>query len=230
MFVLMAAGLVGVSPLLTTLPSSAQFTKQGNAYQLRMKFSKGQVLRYNSAITVAAGPQGGAPQKLPFTMRIVDVKGDVATVKVSMTPPGATKPQESEMKMNTRGRLISGPQGVNQMVGAQFPDKPVRVGESWNQKTQAPGPMGNMTINSTNTLRAVRSAGGRQVADVAVRLSGNAGGMRLTGSGTLTYNMADGHMMNATMNQDITITPPKNAQNPNPKPQTMKVRVTITRA
>lgn len=222
--------MVGGAGLIATTNAGAQVTKVGDAYQFRMKYTKGQVTRYQMTTkTELPAGVGGAQQTkpmamnmvVPVTMTVVSVTGNKATIKqdmgaVTMNGQAMSKPQTQQLTMDDRGQVVgkvSGAgagMGMEQMSGA-LPDKPLKVGQSYttnktvNQMTQ------NIQMKATSTFVGIKNVGGKQVAEMAIKFTGT-GTATMNGTGTSYYNVADGSLNSMSMTTNMSMTIPNQPQ------------------
>lgn len=238
--VLLGAGLVIGAPVLIAQEASAQIRKQGNGYLMRINWQKGKVYNFNvktSFTMPGPGATGSRSQPQPMSMsstaalRVTGVRNGVADVEVTTTSPAMSgtqsTPQKATVKMNNRG-VVQG-QGTTSVV-ASLPEKPVAVGGTWTSTVTSPSPMGGRaTVNSRNTLKAVRQAGSRQIAEITTTGTVKGGGMSGTTRGTFTIDMADGMVVSYRVTTNMSVTMPAgNASGQQAaKPQTMNIPMTI---
>lgn len=164
--------------------------------------------------TVSVRPDGAAVLR----NRITDValSGGFITPAIGRQTAQGLEGMSVELTQDPRGVVLSrgevtgaSPQmrpmvaGITQsmeQLGVQFPENPVRVGESWTQQrsTHVPlGPLGNldMNVNTTYTLRSVRRVRGVRQADIGVVTTVTMDrpfvvrGVSITGSGSGTGAM-----------------------------------------
>lgn len=213
------AGIAGAAP-----QASAQVTRQGNGYIFRYAFTKGMTISYNIDIrTNAPGMPQPMAMGMPVRMNVTDVKGEVATVRMSIGPmtmngkaQGQGKAQTQTVQVNRRGQPVGGPAGG---FAGTFPQGPIRVGQSWNSALpMSAAGMGNMT--ATYKLVGIRNQGGRQVAEISVSVAG-----QMKGSGSMFVNMADGQLQRSTLSMTMTMP----AQKQGAAPQSMRMSMTMTR-
>jgi hypothetical protein len=189
-----AMAVVGAS-LLLTASADAQVTKSGAGYLLRVKYSKGQTLKYRSVNTVTSAQGGGQPMKieLPMVMKIRDVTRGLAKATITTGPPmlgknpmGQAQTVTVELSTTNAPKSKGGP-GI---AGAQFPQKPVKVGQTWTMAAPIADTTG-MTgdIKAIYKFQGLKSVNGKNMAIVTYSLSGG-----VTGSGTLQLLAADGTM------------------------------------
>jgi hypothetical protein len=192
---------LALSTLAFAALGSAQVSKSGDGYTLRMKFTKGQKISYETTTTVdMAGMQ---PMKMPMTMTVTDVKDGIYTVKYSVGAIGGQKPQDITLKMNSQGKLVEGNAAGQALTGAgnvQLPTKPVKVGESWSSTAETPVMGSKMKVNSTYTFKGIKKVGGKDVAEIAIKMTSSGGAVGVTGTGTMTLMVSDGSLHGSTMN------------------------------
>lgn len=179
-----------------------QVVKSGDGYTLRMKYTKGQKISYETTTTVdMAGMQ---PIKAPLTMTVTDVKNGIYTLKYSVGSMMGSKPQDVTLKINSQGKIVEGSAAGQAMTGlgsAQLPTKAIKIGESWKQETETPVMGSTMKMNSTYTFKGFKTVGGKQVAEIAIKMtSAGSGGVGMTGTGTMTLLASDGTLHGSTMN------------------------------
>ena len=180
--------------------ANAQVTKQGAGYLFRIKYVKGQVMKYNMAIS-GKNPGAAANAKpmvmnMPMSMKVVDVKNGVATIESSVTAPGSKTPQVQTMKMDNRGNVVGGAPGAGSMTaGTNLPQNPVPVGGSWTAKAAMAA---GMNANATYKFKSIKNVGGKNVAVIDVSMNA-AGQMRAAGNGTMYMSMADCSLVSMSM-------------------------------
>ena len=103
-----------------------------------------------------------------MTIKVVNVAKGVATLKVTVGPitnnGHQVKPADTaEAKIDSMGRSVAGPAVM--MMGGTYPEKPVKVGETWTSTF----PMGQLGGNATAKfiLRGLKTMKGRKVAGLA---------------------------------------------------------------
>ncbi len=218
--IIFAAALMGATG------AHAQITKSGPGYLFRVKWVKGQVLKYNFVMSGAMMPKG---QSFVNTMTVKDVKNGIATVesKVILPQSGSsrnTKPTVTTIKLDNRGKIIGESSGqLNGAVTPTFPQGPVKVGQSWNGEISlAQG----MKVNAVYTLTGVKSINGKLIAEVGQRISGSMGQMgTISGTGKVEFYAADGSMRsgNVLMNLLMKGSPDSKEK---PKPMTFTTKIT----
>lgn len=184
--------------------AQAQVTKSGSGYLIRMKFTKGSIMRYTSNTTVRFS---GTPKPItvsgPMIVQVTNVQGDVGTLHTTVGPmkmsTGGSQPaQTTDIKENSRGKLMSGA-GAAQM-NVVLPEKPVAPGATWTSSTPLPGGMG--TVNAKYKFVGVKSMGGKQVAQISVTMTG-AGKTAVSGNGAVYLLASDGSMFATTTNMKM---------------------------
>ncbi len=179
---------------IVSMPGSAQITKQGTGYVFRYGFKKGATYKYSAKIT---NQMGASPvvQKLTYSMKVVKVEKDVASLEYVYTMPGAdpkTKPQPQTVKMNRMGKVSMGDTAM-QAAMSEFPAKAVKINETWKSKGggfATPGGTGSAEV--TYRLISVKKMGKRQVAEIRMFVIFNAGAVKGKANGTQWLDMADG--------------------------------------
>lgn len=197
--------------VLLSTGAGAQITKVGQGYQFRMKFVKGQSLKYliNSEVMLVAAPGGSKPTPMkitiPTTQTVMEVKNKIATILFSTGPvqmngqPFGNQGAETQtVQMDSRGKAVGGtklPQGLN----TELPAKPIRVGETWTSTVPFAGPMGGGgggQLKSTYKFLGLKNVAGKQVAELAVSAASTGIGGP-SGSGKMFLIAADGSMFKA---------------------------------
>ena len=221
---LLVASLLGVAAI-----GSAQVTKVGAGYDLKVKHVAGQKIGYTTNIAITFPPAmakqvPGGNQKIAarLAQRTLSVANGVATIEMTSTggPGGNAKPQT--VKMNNRGKIVGG-------VGQQFsflsgyPAKPLKVGETWRAQSALPGLPGGQKADVVYTFRGVKAVGGKQVAQIDYTVASK-GQMSVTGRGTTYLTASDGQILSSTLNGAIAV------PGPGGKPMQIKMTVTMKRA
>lgn len=215
----------------------AQVTRQGDGYLLRVKFTKGQTIRYTIANSISTSAQGNStPQamSIPLSIRVMSVAGNVATLEASVGPMGGqSQPQRQTMRMDTRGKVVGGPaEGIQSLTGVAMPQGPVRIGQSWKDTVQVPSPLGPISSTTTYTFRGIKSVGGRSVAELDITMTGKGSSLGLTGSGKVQILVSDGTLQGLNMTQRATLSgaigQAPNSRQP-ARPMTFNTTVRVTR-
>ncbi len=216
----LAIGLVAVASL-----SQAQVSKSGNGYLFRMKYTKGSTLSYAVASTVSGLGANGQPIKvnLPMVWKVANVANGIATIDtlvgpVTMGGSQMGQAEKNRIQIDSKGKL-TGQAGTGQQVTPTFPDKPVRIGQSWTAAAPVELPMqGQQKVTATYTFKGIRTVAGKQVAELAVKTTGQA-----TGSGTMYLLASDGSLFRSSLVLNLKMQSAGNA------PTTYKVTANITR-
>lgn len=185
--ILAAATLAALAP--------AQVTKSGAGYLLRVKYSPGQVIKLNSTnkiINATGQVHEDMVVGLPVVMRIISVDGPIAQARMTVGPAmmngnAIVRGQTVVMRLNNRNQA-SGAKSAGASVGATLPEKPVKVGQTW----QAMAPISTGTgmvqkVDATYTFVGVKTLNGQGVAVVTYEMKGAA-----RGRGTMTILQKDG--------------------------------------
>jgi hypothetical protein len=189
---LKAKGLLALGILVLAASSSAQVTKQGANYLLRVKYKPGQVLKY-STVSTMSGMQGAQPSKvnMPLVMKVGKVENAVANLNVTVGPVtlGGNElmgAQTMEMQVNNTNQAKSGKN--SSLTGAQLPLKPIKVGQTWTNVAPVPDITGaNKSMRATYKFQGLKTINGKSMAMISYTLSGG-----VSGSGTLYLLAADG--------------------------------------
>jgi hypothetical protein len=188
---------------------SAQITKNGSGYLFRMKHTPGSTYKFGVVSTLATGGSGqGMKFSLPMIWKIVGVSKGIATVDTTVGPITMGKSQamqssKNRIKLDNRGRIV-GQAGAGQQVTPAYPEKAIKVGASWSAGAPIELPMqGQKKITATYTFKGVRSVGGKPMAELNVKTSGQA-----VGSGTMLILMSDGSLFQSKIKMDLQMTSP----------------------
>lgn len=223
-FAFAVIGAAGIGLFAASDPARAQVTSQGGGYLFRLKFTKGQTIRYEMATSMQAPGGKGGPMNfsVPVTMKITDVKNGIATVTSTTTMPamgGKSKaqPMSETVKIDNRGR----PQGdkASSMQGMQMalPAGPIKVGGTWTDTIKG-GAVPGMAMKGSYKLLSVQGG----VATISMSVSGDGQGMKISGTGTMKVAVADGWTQSAKLNMRMNMGSGKDAQ-------AMSVNLTMTR-
>lgn len=188
--------------LVATL-AQGQIKRVGSGYLFRQKYTAGTQIKYITVVSQGMGGKTGISMTMPFLQRITAVSKNVASITVTVGPASLNgkpmgKTSSFEMRVNSQGLVVGGPQGAAQGVTA-FPLKPIKVGQTWTAVVPAPG-MGNQASTATATYKFLKmgSVKGKPVAVVAVSLSSQ-GGFALSGSGVSYLSGEDGSLIYNSM-------------------------------
>lgn len=195
---------------LSTAVSLGQITPSGGGYLLRTKYVKGQSFKYVMKSSTKMSSNTMAFEA-PMSIKVTNVSNgvaDLASVFGPATMMGQQIPAtKATMKVDSRGRAIA---GNTNGLSATFPDKPVRVGESWvgDFNMSKAGAAGE--AKATYTFKGVKPHGKSSVAEIGVSIStknqaGPTGGMVSKGTGTMLLNASDGQLLSLTVNMTITM-------------------------
>lgn len=191
--------LAGISSFAT-----AQVTKAGNGYLLRVKYSKGQSIQYSSTTSIAgmvaeAGKSTVYKVVMPIKMKIDTVVKGIASSTVTVGPAtmsGSVIQQVRTLKMqlNTLNKAANSTTAPTFL--AALPPKTVKVGAKWS----ASAPMETMPgqqsgrLNAVYTFEGVKTVDKKSVAMISYTISGSAAGkgmiLVLASDGTLYRNSA----------------------------------------
>ncbi|MCX7799318.1 MAG: DUF6263 family protein [Fimbriimonadales bacterium] len=199
-----------LAAILLACASSAQITKVGDAYQMRLKFVKGQTMTYAMESTTSApGQQQPMVLNTTFSMKVSNVRNGVADIKYSVGPMTMNGRQTGgvntvDMRMDSRGKVLGGNPGAAQQTQMVLPDRPIRIGQTWTSTSNIASMGVPMQVTNTYKLNRIVRQGGKQLAEVSVQISAK-GNISSSGNGTMLLDFADGSLVSATMNQTITI-------------------------
>jgi hypothetical protein len=220
--------LVGITWLASA--TQAQVTKVGNGYQFRVKYHKGMKVKYLMKVTSGMPVQsaGGKAQSIviviPVSGVVTDMQNKIATVQMTTGPNtfnGKTQgaQQNITIKVDDRGKVVSGaPNGMENMTIA-LPDKPLKVGDTFTAHQNVNMGVMPLTVNAVYKFTGMKSVGGHQLAMFAVTLTGTGNvpspqgasvHLSTAGTGQMSISAEDG--MTTLVNIDQTVTVPQGAQ------------------
>ncbi len=186
---------VAGAAVMMSASADAQVTKSGGGYLLRVKYVKGQTLNYKSSNTVTAAQGGGGqPMKIdmPMVMKIGAVANGFAKASVTTGPAMLGKNPMGKAQTvyvdlsPTNAAKSKGSPGI---AGAQFPLKPVKIGETWSMAAPIADTTGMVggDIRATYKFQGLKTVNGKSMAIITYILSGG-----VTGSGSLQLLASDG--------------------------------------
>ncbi|MBS1707539.1 MAG: hypothetical protein JSS65_02330 [Armatimonadetes bacterium] len=192
------------SALALALAAPAQIKQTQDKYLLRVKWQKGKTYSY-SITTKIIMPGGTEPmtQQSGYVTKVKDVKGNVATLEYQFKNVQGMSDQPLTAKVDSQGKAVSGESPASEL--AKFPDKPVKVGESWKNSTTTESLMGKMKIDSTLTLRKVDTLDAKRVAIISLSMKLAGGSVNGTGAGAVYIDMSDGMTVKADMEQKLSV-------------------------
>lgn len=220
-------GILAVAASLASI-STAQITKQGGGYLLRMKFAKGAKMSYS--MVVSGNASGNAfSMNTPMTMTVTSTSGTNGTLAYSVGPmkmtmngtpmnAGASQPMKSTVTMDNRGKVLGGGAGSSPSGSITLPAQPIPVGGTWSGSTSvAGGPGGAMKVSGNYKLLGITSVNGISCARIAVTLTGS-GASSVSGSGTIYLAVSDGSLVKNDTKMSV-----KTPQLPKPMAMTMTI-------
>jgi hypothetical protein len=178
---------------------SAQVTAVKGGYLFRVRYTTGQVLRFETKTTFGNKGSAGAGMtvQVPITLRVLSVAKGVATTSMTMgagvlngQPYG--KPQTLKVPLDSMDSSSYG--------GPKFSPKPVKIGGTW--EAVRPFNLGGQTIplNGLYRFQGTKTVDGEKVAVVAYDMKGAA-----NGTGTVLFLMSDASIYR----NEMSITVPK---------------------
>lgn len=181
-----AGALVAAAP--------AQVTRSGAGYLLRIKYTKGQVIRLTSTNTImgmgGAGGKGNTQFIAPMELRVLAMKANYADIKMTVGEiklgSQVVRPSTSAVvQLNNRNQPIGSSMPAN--IGATLPLKPIKIGQTWTGHAPISSPMGQNKIDAVYRFAGVKAVGGQSVAVISYTVKGLASGV-----GTMTLLAKDG--------------------------------------
>jgi len=186
--------------------SLAQVRKTKDGYLFRMMWKKGDVYEY--AMTSATEMTPGNPFEftMEYSMTVLDVKDEIAEVAMSMSNPMAKETMEMTLKMNDREiadtEMAAAMTMGSGQFGFQYPEKPLKIGESW----KADQPMGlpgtEMVVQTTYTFEGLEIVDEVSCARVTVKTSVEMSGemkMSLNSEGVIYVENKTGQLFKSTI-------------------------------
>ncbi|MFZ4509137.1 MAG: DUF6263 family protein [Fimbriimonas sp.] len=208
---------LGSLGLLLAATASAQITKSGSTYNFKMKFTKGQVIKYSIDVkNQMGGPSGQTMQMaIPMSQTVKSVSGGTATISMTLGPIQSggremMKAQTQEMQMDSAGKPVGGGKGMTSNFSS-LPSKPVRVGETWTASVDINAGVMPAKAQGTYTFVGVKKVKGVEVAEIAVKLTGQ-GGPKISGTGTTLLRVADGSIEATNLNIQTSVANPQSKE------------------
>lgn len=188
---------------------AAQVSKQGNAYLIRMKYTKGAVYKYamdvQSAMPKQANSGAASTMKMTAPMQMTVQKADAGkgTIIYSAGPfkvngkanGNATK---ATLIQDSRGKIVGGDAQYSNVNSVPLPEKPVAIGGKWTADMPINAGMGPMTLKATYTFKGLKMIGTKQFAVLGLSVIGGPQDM-MKGTGDLLLSAADGWMHSMSM-------------------------------
>ena len=211
--------------LVVASSGQAQVAKSGQGYLFRMKHKAGATMKYGVTSTISGMSASGQPVKisLPMNWKVLKVVNGIATIDTVVGPVvmgGSTVGQatKNQIQIDSRGKL-TGQAGTGQQVTPTFPDKPVKVGQSWSAAAPIDLPMqGQQKVTATYTFKGLKTVAGKQMAELAVKTTGQA-----TGSGSMLILATDGSLYKSSLTLNLKM------QGSDGKPTSYKITALINR-
>lgn len=214
---------------LTTAVSLGQISQSGGGYLLRTKYVKGQNFKYAMKSATKMQKQTMAFEA-PMSIKVVNVVNGIAELYTTFGPANMGGQQipvsHATMKVDNRGRPISGGAGS---VSATFPEKPVKVGQTWSGdfNMAKAGAMG--AAKATYVFKGLKTIGKTSLAEVSISVAtdgkaGQSAAMSSKGGGTMLLSAADGQLYSLTMSMTLTMGGGKGQQ-----PMVMPTTLTLKR-
>lgn len=231
------------------------------AVRLRVNVKPGQAWTYKVTIQNSGtirGPQGSQPMSSTMAMTyrmVVEKKLPNGEYRVKVVPSSQTmsvngqamrqatpeqlKPMSFVLSSTGKTRPLTevgGPEAASMtnIMSAVFPDKPVKVGDTWKTTQELPtGPGSKVTVTSTNRLVALAGDTAKVETKFIAPLT-QPGRMTGTMQGTITSELmvSSGMMKSASgqirMRSKMTVPGPPSGQGAPPKPQTMDMDMRVT--
>jgi hypothetical protein len=186
-------GLGPIAVLALACVGSAQISKAGGGYLMRVKYVKGQVLKYSSMTSMINSKSQGAKPILvsaPMVVKVTDYVAGKATLAATLGPMtmGGQQIQPAQ-KVNLSVDSRNSTTDASPLVGTRYPVKAVKVGDTWNTTAPIPGIGSEATKNVKATYKfvGIKTVASKAMAVIAYSVTGGA-----NGSGTLLVLVSDG--------------------------------------
>ena len=223
LFAALSLGLLGLS----STPSLAQISKQGDGYLFRMKFTPGAKASYTMTMSGigAPGAAGGGNMTMKLVQVVKSVANGVGTIEFTVSGGMVPKPMVQTMKMDGRGKVVGGGQNMQQIQQVELPANAMKIGSTWKGQMKSATQMGEMTTNYTYKFVGLKKIGKNDCAQIFVTNTATGASLKTSGSGNVFLRLADGSMETMNMNQKVTISNPQTA-----KPMTINPTMTMARS
>jgi len=237
------------------------------AVRLRVNVKPGESWTYRVTVQnsgTIAGPQGTQPMNSTMAMTyrmVVEKKLPNGEYRMKVVPSSQTMSMNGQTMRHAQpeqlrpmsfilsptGKTrplgdVGGPEAASMtnIMSAVFPDKPVKVGDTWKMTQDLPmGGGGKVTVTSTNRLVALTGNTAKVETKFSAPLSGGPPGSQgrgMTGTmeGTITSELMlpSGMMKSASgqirMKSKMTVPGPPSGQGGPPKPQTMNMDMRVS--
>ena len=184
--------MVGVAGV--ACAASAQVTKSGAGYLLRVKYVTGQVIKLNSLNSIVSTASKGAQPmqvKMPIVIKVNKADALTAVASVTIGPVSFAdtvlrEPETMDMTIDRQNRAKS--KGQAGFVGGELPAQVIKVGQKWSTVAPMPDPSGAaQKMVAVYTFGGLKTVNGKSVAVMTYELGGN-----VKGKGTLLVLAADG--------------------------------------
>ena len=176
--------------------AQAQIVQKKGGYLFLVKYKKGQVIKQNMSMQALGNTKLKSSSQ--FITKCLDIQKDgVATLEVTVPAVGKTPAKRKKVKVDNHGK----PQGASiDGFSGNFvwPDKPVKVGQSWigDMNMASPGQGGGMAFKSTYKLTGIKKINGVKVATISsdMKVSGT---YDISGTGIIYVRFSDGQLHSA---------------------------------
>lgn len=178
--------------LITAMPSHAQITKQGSKYLLRMVWAKGDKFTYG--LKMNATMQNGQKMNMTAsaTAEVLAINNGVADVRITMNANGRP-PNVQTTKMDKLGQ-VGDSSIAGSVAGQRFPEKALKIGESWTVSRDLQNAGVKTTVKTTYTLKSIKKYAGVDCAEVSVSARSEKG-FQTSSKGTMLLELKNGQVM-----------------------------------
>jgi hypothetical protein len=177
----------------------AQITQQKDGYLIFVKYKKGQTITQDMSMNAVGNTKLKSTSRFMTKCLDVDKNGN-STIEVTVAGNGKAKATKKKLKVDNHGKPIGN--SIDGYSGSfAWPDKPVRVGDSWigNITMASAGQGAGGSIKSTYKFAGIKTVKGVRVASIAAVL--NVGGsFEISGTGMIYVRFSDGQLENADFN------------------------------
>ncbi len=185
--------------------ASAQVSKSGPGYLFKMKYRVG-TTKYGMNVNVknVPGATGGAMTiSGPLMVKVESVKGTLANLAITTGPLAMNgkpmiKATTQKVQADEKGKQFGGTGSV-QGLPSGLPQRPVKVGETWQAEVPiTSGMMSGQKVSATYKFVGIKAVGAIQCAQLNMTMSG-----ATSGTGTTYLNTADCQLVRMSMNMTM---------------------------
>lgn len=205
---------------LLALPATglSQVTKTKDGFLLRIKWEKGDSYKLLFLTSTEMSPGNSFKFSIESSLNVLDVKDEIATVAMSLTNPLTNEPMEVTVKMNDRGiaddELAASMNSGNSQVILPFPEKALKVGDSWEVERIAAVQSKEMKVKTTYTFEGLKIVDKVPCSVISLKISGETledkNKLSMFGTGVMYLENTSCQIFKGTIKTTIQITPGEN--------------------